>query len=89
MAKLNAAKRNLLSGKSFVFPKTRKYPIEDVAHAKNAKSRASAQGGAVKSKVFAAVKRKYGFASGGPVPSVDSVSDTRVDNALWKLGIKC
>ncbi len=89
MAKLNAAKRNALSSKSFVFPKSRKYPIEDVAHAKDAKSRASAQGGAVKSKVFGAVRRKFGFAGGGPVSSADAKSYDYVHQQLTKLGINC
>src|SRR5215469_6548779 len=65
MAKLTAKKRNALPSSSFVFPKTRKFPINDRPHAVNAKSRASAKGGAVKAKVDAAVKRKFGFQKGG------------------------
>jgi hypothetical protein len=59
MAKLTAAKRNALPDSAFVFPKARKFPIEDRAHAKNALSRAGAKGGGVKAKVGAAVRRKY------------------------------
>jgi hypothetical protein len=41
MAELNAAKRNKLPAKDFAEPDTRAYPIEDKAHARNAKARAS------------------------------------------------
>lgn len=67
MAKLTAKARNALPSKDFVFPKTRKFPIEDPAHAADAKSRAAAKGGAVQSAVDAAVSRKYpGMGSGKP-----------------------
>jgi len=59
VAKLDAATRNALPKKSFVFPAERKFPIEDESHARNALSRASAQGGDVKAKVDAAVHRKF------------------------------
>ena len=59
MAKLTSKKRNSLSSKSFVFPKSRKFPIEDESHARNALSRAGAKGGSVEAKVRAAVHRKY------------------------------
>lgn len=59
MAKLTAATRNALPASSFVFPGSRKFPIEDASHARNALSRAGAKGGAVQAKVRAAVKRKY------------------------------
>lgn len=59
MSKLTSAKRNALSSKTFVFPESRKFPIPDRSHASNAKARASHIGGAVKTKVFAAVKRKF------------------------------
>lgn len=58
MAKLTSKERNALPSSAFVFPKTRKYPIEDAAHRKNALSRAGAQGGAVEKKVRAAVKKR-------------------------------
>jgi len=41
MAKLDADKRNALPAKDFAEPKQRAYPIEDKAHARNAKARAS------------------------------------------------
>jgi hypothetical protein len=59
LAKLTSKKRNALPAKDFVFPKQRKFPIEDASHARNALSRAGAKGGAVESKVRAAVHRKY------------------------------
>lgn len=43
MAKLNAAKRNSLKSSTFGLPKQRKYPINDRAHAANAKARATQQ----------------------------------------------
>lgn len=41
MAKLNVDKRNALPAQDFAEPKQRAYPIEDKAHARNAKARAS------------------------------------------------
>ncbi|HWW26051.1 MAG TPA: DUF6582 domain-containing protein [Caulobacter sp.] len=41
MAKLNTDKREKLSDKAFAEPDKRAYPIEDKAHARNAKARAS------------------------------------------------
>ena len=41
MAELDAAKRNKLPAKDFAEPDKRAYPIEDKAHARNAKARAS------------------------------------------------
>jgi hypothetical protein len=41
MSKLKAATRNKLPKKEFGLPGERKYPIEDKAHARNAKARAS------------------------------------------------
>ena len=41
MAELNAEKRDKLSNKDFAEPDKRAYPIEDKAHARNAKARAS------------------------------------------------
>lgn len=41
MSKLSTKSRNELPKKDFALPKERKYPVEDVSHAKNAKSRAS------------------------------------------------
>ena len=41
MAELNAEKRDKLPAKDFAEPEKRAYPIEDKAHARNAKARAS------------------------------------------------
>lgn len=41
MAELDAAQRNKLPRKDFAEPGKRAYPIEDKAHARNAKARAS------------------------------------------------
>lgn len=43
MAKLTSKKRNKLPDSDFALPKERKYPVNDKAHAKNAKARASQQ----------------------------------------------
>lgn len=59
MAKLNSAERNSLPSSDFVFPKQRKFPIEDASHARDALSRAGAKGGSVEAKVRGAVKRKF------------------------------
>lgn len=59
MAKLTSKQRNALPASDFVFPKQRKFPIEDAAHARDAESRAGAKGGKVEAKVRAAVHRKF------------------------------
>lgn len=59
MAKLTTSERKALPKADFVFPKQKKFPIEDENHARDAISRAAAKGSAVESKVRAAVKRKY------------------------------
>jgi hypothetical protein len=41
MAELDTAKRDKLPDKAFAEPEKRAYPIEDKAHARNAKARAS------------------------------------------------
>jgi hypothetical protein len=41
MAKLNTDTRNKLLTKDFAEPQKRAYPVEDKAHARNAKARAS------------------------------------------------
>lgn len=43
MAKLNAAARNKIKSSKFALPAERKYPVNDKAHAQNAKSRATQQ----------------------------------------------
>jgi hypothetical protein len=57
MTKLTYAKRENLSKSDFVFPKTRRYPIEDAAHARDALARSS--GKPEHAAVVAAVRRKY------------------------------
>lgn len=57
MAKLSYQKRQELPKEDFVFPKTRRYPIEDAAHARDALARSS--GKPEHATVVAAVKRKY------------------------------
>jgi hypothetical protein len=59
MAKLTTAARKHIPTKSFALP-GRRYPIEDASHARNALARVSQFGSsAEKSKVRAAVHRKY------------------------------
>lgn len=70
MSKLTSAKRNALPGASFALP-GRRYPIEDKAHARNAKARVAQHGTAEeKAKVNAAVRRKYpGIGTAKPTTS--------------------
>jgi hypothetical protein len=59
MSKLSTAARKRIPSKSFAGP-DRSYPIEDRAHAANAKARVSQFGSpALKKRVDAAVARKY------------------------------
>lgn len=41
MAKLDTSKRNTLPASDFADPDKRAYPVEDAAHARNAKARSS------------------------------------------------
>lgn len=41
MAELTTKKRNALAKSQFALPAERKYPVEDKAHARNAKARAT------------------------------------------------
>ena len=60
MAEMTSQKRKRLSDSSFAIPSERKYPINDMAHARNALARVSQHGTpAEKAKVRAAVHRKY------------------------------
>jgi hypothetical protein len=65
MAQLSYAERKKLPASSFVFPKSRSFPIEDRAHARAALQAAGgARSGkpaspAKKAKIRAAVHRKY------------------------------
>jgi hypothetical protein len=55
MAKLSSKKRNSLKTSSFAIPSERKYPIHDLAHARNALARVSQHGTASEK---ATVRRK-------------------------------
>jgi hypothetical protein len=59
MAKLSSARRNALPASTFVFPQSRKFPIPDPSHARNALSRAAAKGPSTEARVRAAVSRKF------------------------------
>lgn len=60
MAKLTAKKRNSLKKSQFAEPGKRAYPINDLAHARNALARVSQFGSpAEKAKVRAAVHKKF------------------------------
>ena len=56
MTKLTYEERKELPQGEFVYPKTRRYPIEDAAHARDALARSS---GKPEHATVAAVKRKY------------------------------
>lgn len=71
MSKLTTKQRKNIPAKEFALP-GRRYPIEDRSHAQNAKARASQFASpAEKAKIDAAVKRRYGFKSGGMVKNFD------------------
>ena len=57
MTKLTQTEREELPKGDFVYPKTRRYPIEDAAHARDALARAS--GKPEHAAVVAAVRRKF------------------------------
>lgn len=60
MAKLTAKKRKKMKSSSFALPGRRAYPINDLAHARNALARVAQHGTpAERKKVQAAVKRKF------------------------------
>ena len=57
MAKLTTKARKDISKKDFALPAERKYPIENLSHARNALARSS--GKSVEAKVRAAVYKKF------------------------------
>jgi hypothetical protein len=60
MARLSTRKRKRLKSSSFALPKSRAYPINDKAHARNALARVSQHGTAKqKAQVRRAVALKY------------------------------
>jgi hypothetical protein len=57
---LTAARRNRLRASQFVFPGTRRYPIDTLGRARNALARVSQHGSASeKARVRAAVRRRW------------------------------
>lgn len=63
MARLTTAERNALPDSAFAGP-NRSYPVEDAAHARNAKARASQFAGpALKKKVDAKADKELGVSS--------------------------
>lgn len=66
MAKLTGEKRKELGSKEFGLPGSRKYPMEDKSHARNAKARASEMehkgkiSESTKAKIDAKANRKLG-----------------------------
>lgn len=74
MAQLTASTRRAIPSGEFALP-GRRYPMEDKAHARNALSRISEYGTpAEKSKVRAAVHRKYpGIGKGGSKLNLSSL----------------
>ena len=60
MAKLSYAARKKLPRSGFAFPGTRKYPLPDISHGRNALGRVSQFGSSSeKARVRAAVHRRY------------------------------
>jgi hypothetical protein len=60
MAELNSKKRKALPTEEFAIPESRKYPIHDESHARNALSRVAQFGSASqKKRVRAAVHSKF------------------------------
>jgi hypothetical protein len=57
MTKLTSAKRKNLPKGDFVFPETRRYPIEDTTHARDALARSG--GKPEHAAVVTAVRKKY------------------------------
>ncbi len=61
MAAFTQKQKSNLPGSEYVFPKEKKYPINDLAHAKAALARVQQFGTRVeKVAVFAAVRKRYG-----------------------------
>jgi len=60
MAKLTSGMRNALPTSTFALPGSRRYPLPDISHARNALARVSGNGTpSEKAKVRAAVHRRY------------------------------
>jgi hypothetical protein len=73
MAQLKAARRNRLPASAFAYPKTRSYPIDTKARARNALARAAQSGTkGTYQHVARAVRRRYGNA----IPTVGPARGT-------------
>jgi hypothetical protein len=73
LATLTAAARKKLKPEDFVFPATREYPIQDLAHARNALGRgAQNETGARLAKIKSEVYKRYPQLKGGPSSSSSS-----------------
>jgi hypothetical protein len=73
MATLKAARRKGLPNSAFAYPRTRKYPIHDKAHARAALSRAAQRGtSGTYQHVARAVRKRYGNA----IPTVGKARGT-------------
>lgn len=59
MTRLTAGARKHLPSNQFALKKQRKYPINNISHARNALARVANKSPAVRAKVRAAVHRKY------------------------------
>lgn len=59
MAKLTTKKRNSLPAGKFAEPESRKFPLPDASHARNALARAAAKPPAEQARVKRAVKKAY------------------------------
>jgi hypothetical protein len=60
MARLTTKKRKRMAKKTFALPGKRKYPINDIAHARNALARVAQHGSpSEKAAVCAAVRKKF------------------------------
>lgn len=74
MTELTADARNDLPASDFVFPGSRKYPIHNLSHARNALARAA--GKPEEAAVKAAVHKRY--------PSLQKSEDIEIRSPLWK-----
>ncbi len=75
MSKLTTKERKKLPASEFALPGSRKYPVQDAAHAKNAKARASEM--EHKGKISAATKSK-----------IDSKANKVLENSKKKMRSK-
>lgn len=87
--KLTNQAREKLPKKDFVFPKERRYPVEDKSHARNALARVSQHGTtAEKAKVRATVHRKYPGIGECKVPPLGAAELAELNEAQFSCKIK-